>query len=304
LDNVKEKYDFLRNKTCPYCQSKIKLGADFTVCSYCGTPHHKECWEENLGCTTYGCINNPLTEKKPEVQSEDVGNATVDSIRESLRPAISLNAIKCPNCKSDIEDSSTYCKFCGYNIKENKFPEQKAEPKEEFEKEYKRRYKDKVSFTRKRLFLTIGSFIILAGAFVFLFYLTITKLNSYFASDEYKIENTVYNWKDAWENEDIEKYKSYLTEDYEYYGKDGKKVNYKEKLKRLEFTFKNYQDIKIGFSDFKIINDTSTTDNDKKVQFNETYESDKFQEKGLKTLRVYKGPETNGEWKIYREFFE
>jgi hypothetical protein len=240
LSITQEKYDFLRNKTCPYCQSKIKQGADFTVCSHCGTPHHKECWEENRGCTTYGCINNPQAEKKIELQSEDVGNATVDSIRESLQPATSQNIIQCPKCKSDIEDSSTYCKFCGYGIKESKFPEQKKEPKDEFEKEYKRRYKDKISITRKRLLLTIGSFIILTATFVFLFYLTITKLNSYFASDEYKIENTVYNWKEAWEDEDLEKYKSYLTDDYEFYGKDGKKINYKEKLKRLEFTFKNF----------------------------------------------------------------
>lgn len=297
-------HDFIQNKTCPYCQSKIKKGADFVVCSHCGTPHHTECWNENGGCTTYGCTNNPQTEKKIEVQSEDVGNATIESIRESLQQAPAQQLIQCPNCKSDVEESSVYCKFCGYNVKENKFPEEKKEAKEEFEKEYKKRYKDKLSITRKRLLITVGSFIILITSVAFLFYMTVNKLNEYFSSDEYIIKNTVYTWIDAWEDEDLEKYKSFLTEDYEYMGKDGKRIGYNDKLKRVESTFKNYKDIKIKFSDLKFINDTTTAANDRKVQLNEIYESDKFNDRGIKTLRLYKGEETNGEWKIYREIFE
>ena len=95
-----------------------------------------------------------------------------------------------------------------------------------------------------------------------------------------------------------------MTSDYEYFGKDGKMVDMKERLKRIEGTFKNHKNIKISFTDFKILTDSSTTDNDRKVQFNQLYESDKFQEKGIKTLRLYKGADTNNEWKIYREFFD
>lgn len=295
-----DKYNFIKNKICPYCQSKIKSNADFIVCSHCGTPHHKECWDENSGCTTYGCINNPHTEEKVELGSEDVGNQTVDTIRESLQRQVPEDLISCPNCKSQIEESSTYCKFCGYNLVENKFDD----AKQEFEKEYKRRYRDKIGITRKRFLITIGSFVILISALVLLFYLTVTKLNQYFSSDEYKIRTTVYNWKDAWENKDIEKYKNYLTSDYQFFGKDGKGIDLREKIKRIEISFKNNKDIKINFTDFKIVNDSSTTENDKKVIFNQTYESDKIQEKGVKTLRLYRGDDTNGEWKIYREFFD
>jgi len=42
-------------KTCPYCQTPIKPGASTVICPKCNIPHHKECWEENGGCTTYGC---------------------------------------------------------------------------------------------------------------------------------------------------------------------------------------------------------------------------------------------------------
>lgn len=300
MDKEKTNYKFIEGKTCPYCQSKIKQGSDFTVCSVCGTPHHQECWSENLGCTTYGCKINPLTEKKLEVESSDIGGKTLNDIRQLIKPQESVNVIHCPNCNSDIEESSIYCKFCGFNLKENKFDD----AKQEFEKEYKKRYRDKLSITRKRFLFTLGSVIFLVSALSFLFYLTVSRLNEYFSSDEYIIKSTVYNWKEAWEDENSDKFKSFLTKDYEYYGKDGKRINYDERLKRIEWTFKNYKDIKLTFSDFKIVTDSSTTSIDQKVRFYENYKSDKYRESGLKTLRLYKGEETNNEWKIYREFFD
>lgn len=309
MNKPQSKYDFLKNKTCPYCQSKIKSGADFIVCSHCGVPHHRECWEENKGCTTYGCINNPHTEKKIELDSnysndsEDVGNLSPEEIRQSLRNSESV-FIQCRNCKSEVEESSVYCKYCGYNLKENKKTGVLSEADDNFNKDFSRRYEQKVRLTRKRFYITLVSFLIIISAVVYLFYTGITKLNAYFSSDEYLIKNTIENWKEAWENEDIDKYRSYMTDDYEYFGKDGKRIDLKERLKRIEWTFKNYDDIKIEFKDFKFISDTSVTDNDRKVIFNQIYESDKFQEKGIKTLRLYRGEETKSEWKIYREFFE
>lgn len=42
-------------KTCPYCKTQIKDTDDVVMCSNCEIPHHKECWIENQGCTTFGC---------------------------------------------------------------------------------------------------------------------------------------------------------------------------------------------------------------------------------------------------------
>lgn len=42
-------------KICPYCKTEIKEGEDVKVCPECGIPHHAACWEENKGCTTFGC---------------------------------------------------------------------------------------------------------------------------------------------------------------------------------------------------------------------------------------------------------
>lgn len=299
MNTQASKYDFIRNKICPYCQSKIKSDSDFIVCSHCGTPHHKECWDENGGCTTYGCVNNPHTEDKVELASEDVGNETVESIRESIREPVSKNLIDCPNCSSKISAESIYCSHCGYNLRENKNDDAKSS----FEKEYKRRYKEKYSVSRKRFLITLGSFAVLITVLTVLFIMTINKLNEYFSSDEYRIRSAVFNWKQAWENEDIDKFKSYMSEDYEYFGKDGKKIDYKDRIKRIETSFRNYDKIRLEFSDFKFINDSSTTSNDRKVQFRQSYKSDKYKEDGIKTLRLFKEQDST-EWKIYREFLD
>jgi len=42
-------------KTCPYCQFPIKQESEVVQCRACQVPHHRECWEENGGCTIFGC---------------------------------------------------------------------------------------------------------------------------------------------------------------------------------------------------------------------------------------------------------
>lgn len=302
LNNSSQSYNYLKGKTCPYCQSPLKKNADVIICSVCGAPHHKECWEENNGCTTYGCALNPTTEEKVVLPEDaiDVGDQTVESIRESLsRPAQDM-FIDCPNCSKRIEAQATYCKHCGYNVKENKFDEAVSE----FENDYKRRYKDKLSVSRKRLYMTLASIGILLISFGILGYMSVKKLNQYFSSDQYLLRNTIDTWIEARRDKNIDRMKSFMTDDYEYYGKDGKRQDLKERIKRVEQIFKNSPEVTIGISDFSIINDTTTTPNDKKVTFFENFKAGKISEKGNKTLRLYKGSETDEQWKIYREIFE
>ncbi len=46
-------------ENCPYCQTPIKPGVPVLICNECGMPHHAECWQENHGCTTFGCQGSP-----------------------------------------------------------------------------------------------------------------------------------------------------------------------------------------------------------------------------------------------------
>jgi hypothetical protein len=47
-------YNYI-GKTCPFCQFTIKSNRGAVLCPVCKVPHHKACWEENKGCTTFGC---------------------------------------------------------------------------------------------------------------------------------------------------------------------------------------------------------------------------------------------------------
>ena len=45
----------MAGKICAYCQYEIKLGDRVARCLDCKALMHEECWNENKGCTSYGC---------------------------------------------------------------------------------------------------------------------------------------------------------------------------------------------------------------------------------------------------------
>jgi TM2 domain-containing membrane protein YozV len=60
---------------CPYCRCEVEPdGGDSSslVCEGCGTPHHRECYEENNGCTLFGCRLAPPDDPKLQVTTGDV----------------------------------------------------------------------------------------------------------------------------------------------------------------------------------------------------------------------------------------
>jgi hypothetical protein len=54
-----------QGKLCPYCKTVIQTGEDIKVCPACGMPHHQACWEENKGCTTFGCAEQHTNPAQP-----------------------------------------------------------------------------------------------------------------------------------------------------------------------------------------------------------------------------------------------
>jgi len=304
------KYENFKNKICPYCQSRLKKGADITVCSECGTPHHKECWDENNGCTSYGCQNNPLserterTERSENSDPEDVGSLTVESIRHSLNTIPQEDLIQCTSCSELIESSSVFCKYCGYNLKENEAPEVKSAASDDFKKEYKKRYREKITFARRRQIITYSSILLLILAIGLLVYISINRLNEYFASDKYRIQILMENYELAIENRNSDSLKIYLTDDYEFYTKSGKRSGKNERIRKFESIFKNTNILEYNIRDLKVINDTSVTANDKKIKFRDELITDKLNDSEEKIMRIYKSDSTGNEWKIYREITE
>lgn len=58
-------------KTCPYCKTPLVEGDTVVFCSVCDMPHHLSCWQDNQGCTTFGC-----TGSIKEIIGNDSGVAT------------------------------------------------------------------------------------------------------------------------------------------------------------------------------------------------------------------------------------
>lgn len=45
-------------KVCPYCKTPLVEGDTVVFCSVCDMPHHLSCWQDNQGCTTFGCTGS------------------------------------------------------------------------------------------------------------------------------------------------------------------------------------------------------------------------------------------------------
>lgn len=62
---------------CPYCRGPIEADTEQQkVCEGCGTPHHVDCYQENGGCTIFGCSAAPAEEPELSISRTDLANAT------------------------------------------------------------------------------------------------------------------------------------------------------------------------------------------------------------------------------------
>ena len=57
-------------QNCPYCREAISEH-DLLACP----PHHKACWQENGGCTVFGCQYAPADEPKLSIATPDLGGS-------------------------------------------------------------------------------------------------------------------------------------------------------------------------------------------------------------------------------------
>lgn len=284
---------------CPYCKNIIKGKDEKVVCFRCEARHHKNCWDEHKGCSTEDCYENPNI----KFQAENVGNKTLSEIQYEIalqKKQITEEGI-CPQCGKGFDKTLQKCFYCGYDEKIEKVTN---EPKEEFHEEFESRLKEKTNFKNQRrliLFTSIGlvSLLILVSAIF-----SYLRLNDYYKSEDYKVNLFLKEWTSAWESRDIFKYRELLDKDYQYVEKSGKPIGYDERVKRITKSFETYKSIKVKIRDVKIEPIDSTKKNYINVKFNQTYTADKKEEKGIKTLRLFRSEETKMQWKVFREYFE
>lgn len=77
---------------CPYCRAVIDPNeAQAVLCPGCGTPHHGDCFEENGGCTVFGCTAAPPAELKLSIGAPDLSQAG-----SAATPPASFNPVPPP----------------------------------------------------------------------------------------------------------------------------------------------------------------------------------------------------------------
>ncbi|MDO4543569.1 MAG: zinc-ribbon domain-containing protein [Clostridia bacterium] len=76
-------------KICPFCRTEIKEEDTVRVCPSCDIAHHEGCWEENKGCTTFGCSGQHHREQ----------NAS--------------QVVTCTNCGAPLGEDQDFCPKCG-----------------------------------------------------------------------------------------------------------------------------------------------------------------------------------------------
>ena len=58
---------------CPYCRMAFDQQSPAKVyCTACGMPHHEDCYQENGGCTVFGCPKAPADDPKLQVSYGDL----------------------------------------------------------------------------------------------------------------------------------------------------------------------------------------------------------------------------------------
>ena len=73
-------------KTCPYCKTQLVAGDTVVFCSVCDMPHHLSCWQDNHGCTTFGC-----TGSIQEIIGNDAGAVTAPAAVQSTTAPVAAS---------------------------------------------------------------------------------------------------------------------------------------------------------------------------------------------------------------------
>ena len=87
---------------CPYCRVAVPEGPDANkvFCNGCGTPHHQDCYNENGGCTVFGCRCAPADDPKLQVSYSELQTTPMVQPVQTFQPqpvaATSAQAVQYP----------------------------------------------------------------------------------------------------------------------------------------------------------------------------------------------------------------
>ena len=123
-------------KICPYCKVALAESDDVVVCSQCEMPHHRDCWIENQGCTTFGC--NGSIQGVPRAEFDIASNVATPKFNQAssagttsaatyyMQPAdsqaadIGLHTLYCNHCGTLVGENTKKCPKCGKTVSRKK----------------------------------------------------------------------------------------------------------------------------------------------------------------------------------------
>lgn len=105
-------------KTCPYCKGVIKETDEIVVCSVCDMPHHKDCWIDNQGCTTFGCTGTIST---PRDVSSKASEEDFEIILYDDDFPVPERYEYCPKCNAKNIEGSLFCCKCGIAMHQDQY---------------------------------------------------------------------------------------------------------------------------------------------------------------------------------------
>lgn len=89
------------NQKCSHCEKLFTKDDDVVVCPICGTPQHRECYEENNQCINY--------DKHAEGYVWSAEDTTQNS---SANSGSAPESVVCSNCGTKNSGDSFFCKHC------------------------------------------------------------------------------------------------------------------------------------------------------------------------------------------------
>ena len=87
--------------TCPICGAEFEPEDTIVVCPDCKTVYHSDCWDENHGCSTYGCAS------AQHLETHNAANAESDN-----------GMAACPFCGAQHAKTDLVCPSCGHLLAE------------------------------------------------------------------------------------------------------------------------------------------------------------------------------------------
>ncbi|HEY6306576.1 MAG TPA: NINE protein [Candidatus Angelobacter sp.] len=86
---------------CPYCRMPFdESNPPKIYCTACGVPHHEDCYQENGGCTVFGCARAPADDPKLQVSQSDLHAAAAAATGQPGSPVQSQLTASVPQLPS------------------------------------------------------------------------------------------------------------------------------------------------------------------------------------------------------------